>query len=484
MSEQQSNVSRRTFLTSSTSATAAVAAGSLVTNADLENISGQMNTNSGPSALRITDMRIAHSFRSMLIRLDTNQGISGYGEIRYDCSKAHGLMLKSRIVGMNPCNVAEIFRKIKKHGGFGCDGGGVSGIEVACWDLAGKAWGVPVWQMLGGKMRDRIRLYCDTTSRPTGETMGQHLKERIAAGWTFCKMDLHAGGEDEINHTQGSTAGMYTHPAPDAMDHARRPVRRSFTSGRPDNRPGIPMGENSPYGEHPFSATFFTDKGLDWLADYCETVRSIVGWEIPIATDHYGHFPIETFIKFARRLDKYNLAWYEDVVPWFYPDQLRRLKDACTTPICTGEDVYMAEGFRDLLEKQAVSVIHPDLANMGGILETKKAIDLATQYGVASCIHNNNGPITLFASGHAAAAGDEFLACEFHQADVPDFFDRVRRTGKPNDPIIDRGYFNVPDAPGLGVELNMDALKKSLREGGLFEPTTEWDNETSFDGHM
>jgi L-alanine-DL-glutamate epimerase-like enolase superfamily enzyme len=485
VSQQESDVSRRTFIAGTTSATAAVAAGSLVTNADLENINAQVNTNSGPSALRITDMRIAHSFRSMLIRLDTNQGISGYGEIRYDCSKAHGLMLKSRIVGMNPCNVAEIFRKIKKHGGFGCDGGGVSGIEVACWDLAGKAWGVPVWQMLGGKMRDRVRLYCDTVSMPTGERMGNHLKERIAAGWTFCKMDLHAGGMDEATGRQGSTVGMYTRPAPDPT--ANRPVRSGFTGsmrGASGTNTMIPMGDYNPYGEHLFTSTFFTDKALDWLADYCETVRSIVGYEIPIATDHYGHFPIETFIKFARRLDKYNLAWYEDVVPWFYPDQLRRLKDACTTPICTGEDVYLAEGFKDLLEKQAISVIHPDLANLGGILETKKAIDLATQYGVASCIHNNNGPITMFASAHAAAAGDQFLACEFHQADVPDFWDRVRRTGKPNDPIIDRGYFTVPDAPGLGVEINMDVLGKSIREGGLFAPTTEWDNETSFDGHM
>jgi len=244
------------------------------------------------------------------------------------------------------------------------------------------------------------------------------------------------------------------------------------------------MGAYNPYGEHQFTATFFTDKGLDWLADYCETVRSIVGYEMPIATDHYGHFPIETFIKFARRLDKYNLAWYEDVVPWFYPDKLRRLKDACTTPICTGEDVYLAEGFRDLLEKQAISVIHPDLANLGGILETKKAIDLATQYGVASCIHNNNGPVTMFASCHAAAAGDQFLACEFHMADVPHFFDRVKRTGKPNDPIIDRGYFTVPDAPGLGFEIQADVLRANIHEGGYFEPTTEWDNETSFDGHM
>ena len=475
MSQQESSVSRRTFITGTTSASAAVAAGSLVTNADLENINAQVNTNSGPSALRITDMRIAHSDRSMLLRLDTNQGISGYGEIRYDCSKAHGLMLKSRIVGMNPCNVAEIFRKIKKHGGFGCDGGGVSAVEVACWDLAGKAWGVPVWQMLGGKMRDRVRLYCDTTSMPTGEGMGNHLKERMAQGWTFLKMDLRAGGQG------GSTAGLYTHPAPDPT--AIRPVRRGMADGPPPNTK-VPMGEYNPYGEHLFTSTLFTDKALDWLANYCETVRSIVGYEIPIATDHYGHFPIETFVKFARRLDKYNLAWYEDVVPWFFPDHLRRLKEACTTPICTGEDVYLAEGFKDLLEKQAISVIHPDLANVGGILETKKAIDLATQYGVASCIHNNNGPITLFACAHAAAAGDQFLACEYHMADVPHFLDRVKRTDRPNDPIIDKGYITVPNGPGLGFEIDMDVLKANLHEGGLFEPTTEWDNETSFDGHM
>ena len=474
MFQPKPNVSRRKFITGTTSATAAVAAGSLVTNADLENLTADVNTNSGPTDLRITDMRIAHSERSMLMRLDTNQGISGYGEIRYDASKTRGLMLKSRIIGMNPCNVAEIFRKIKKLGGFGCAGGGVSAIEVACWDLAGKAWGVPVWQMLGGKMRDRVRMYCDTESMPTGKQMGEHLKERMAAGWTFLKMDLRAGG-------QGGNAGLYTGPVPDPT--ANRPVRRGM-AGPTDNRTSIPMGAYSPYGEHLFSSTFLTDKALDWLEDYVSTVRSIVGYEIPIATDHYGHMPIETFIKFARRLDKYNLAWYEDVVPWYYPDHLRRLKDACTTPICTGEDCYLVEGFKDLFEKQAISVAHPDLANFGGILETKKLFDLATQYGVASCIHNHNGPITLFACVHAAAAGDQFLALEYHQADNPTFLDRVRRADRPNDPIIDKGFITVPNGPGLGVEINMDVLQKNLREPGFFEPTTQWDGETDFDGHM
>ena len=176
--------------------------------------------------------------------------------------------------------------------------------------------------------------------------------------------------------------------------------------------------------------------------------------------------PTETFIKFARRLDKYNLAWYEDVVPWFYPDQLRRLRDSCTTPICTGEDVYLCEGFKELFEKQAISVAHPDLANFGGILETKKLIDLATQYGVASCIHNNNGPITLFASAHAAAAGDQFLALSTTRPTIQHFLDRVRRTDKPSDPIIDKGYFVVPNGPGLGLEINMDVLKANLQEAG------------------
>jgi L-alanine-DL-glutamate epimerase-like enolase superfamily enzyme len=471
--DQEPNVSRRKFITSSTSATAAVAAGSLVTNADLEQVNAQVNTNSGPTQLKITDMRIAHSERSMLMRLDTNQGISGYGEIRYDASKTRGLMLKSRIIGMNPCNIAEIFRKIKKQGGFGCAGGGVSAVEVACWDLAGKAWGVPVWQMLGGRMRDRVRMYCDTTNMPTGKEMGNHLKERMADGWTFLKMDLRANGN----------GGLYTGPAPDPT--ANRPVRRSFAGPPPGANPQLlPMGAYDPYGEHLFTSTFLTEKALDWLEEYVATVRGIVGWEIPIATDHYGHMPIETFIKFARRLDKYNLAWYEDVVPWFYPDQLRRLKESCTTPICTGEDVYLCEGFKDLFEKQAISIAHPDLANFGGILETKKLIDLATQHGVATCIHNHNGPITLFACAHAAAAGDQFLAIEYHQADNKTFLDRVKRSDKPGNPILDKGFIAVPNGPGLGFEINMDVLKANLIEPGFFEPTTQWDNEVDFDGHM
>ena len=121
------------------------------------------NTRSEPSGLKITDLRVVPmlgAMRSHVIRLDTNQGIHGYGEIRDGASPTYALMLKSRVLGENPCHVDKIFRKIKQFGGHGRQAGGVVAVEMACWDLAGKAWGVPCWQMLGGKFRDRIRVVC------------------------------------------------------------------------------------------------------------------------------------------------------------------------------------------------------------------------------------------------------------------------------------------------------------------------------------
>ena len=163
----------------------------------LETVSAQTNTNSKPSALRITDMRIVvasppyEADYRCLIRIDTKQGISGWGDVRGRANKNYALMLKNRILGMNPCDVAAIFYKIKQHGGHGVAGGGVSAVEMACWDLAGKAWNVPVWQMLGGKFRDRILIYADTESSPNATEMANHLTERVSQGYKFVKMDLN-----------------------------------------------------------------------------------------------------------------------------------------------------------------------------------------------------------------------------------------------------------------------------------------------------
>ena len=155
----------------------------------------RVRTYSKPTALRITDIRMATivgaPMRCPLIKVETNQGLVGYGEVRDGASKTYALMLKSRILGENPCDVDRVFRRIKQFGGPARQAGGVCGIELALWDLAGKAYGVPVYQMLGGKFRDRVRVYCDTDvrGRHTGTSMGQALQERMDKGFTYLKMD-------------------------------------------------------------------------------------------------------------------------------------------------------------------------------------------------------------------------------------------------------------------------------------------------------
>ncbi len=445
-----------------------------------ESVLGNVNTASRPSDLRITDMRITHvaglPMPCPLIKIYTNQGLVGYGEVRDGASKTYALMLKGRILGENPCDVDRIFRRIKQFGHHARQGGGVSGIEVALWDLAGKAYGVPVYQMLGGKFRDRIRIYCDTDAgeKDTGTAMGEALKKRMARGFTFLKMDLGIGQLRGEEGTLSAPLGF--------MDEFRSAWRRPGPEGSPEERRWM---RNRGYDinniPHPFTGIHITEKGLDRLEQYVAEVRSIIGYEVPLAVDHFGHIAVEDAIRLAQTVEPYNLAWLEDLIPWQYTDQYVRLSQACTTPICTGEDIYLKENFQPLLEERGVSVIHPDVLSTGGILETKKIGDMAQDHGVAMAIHMAESPIGCMAAVHVAAATENFMVLENHSVDVPWWNDLV--TGLPN-PIIQNGYIQVPSGPGLGIEsLNDDLIAQHIRadDPGLWEPTDRWDNEYSHD---
>src|SRR5947209_5453330 len=196
----QSSHSRRSFVRA-----AASLAGAFWAEENIQAYQSHVNTNSKPADLKITDMRIAVVARAPMtcpvIRIDTNQGIYGLGEVRDGASKNYALFLKSRILGENPCNVDLIFRKIKQFGGHSRQAGGVCGIEMALWDLAGKAYGVPVYQMLGGKFRNKIRCYADTTESHDPVIYGQRLKARKEQGFTWLKMDL---GIDLMENVPGT----------------------------------------------------------------------------------------------------------------------------------------------------------------------------------------------------------------------------------------------------------------------------------------
>ena len=182
-----STVNRRSFFKTLGLGAAGVAAWTREASADAAAnfIQANVKRASEPSALKITDLRFAVIVSAPMtcpvIRIDTNQGLVGWGEVRDGSSETYALFLKSRILGENPCNVDKVFRKIKQFGGPARQAGGVCGIEMAMMDLAGKAWGVPCWQMLGGKFRDRVRLYADTTERETAKEQGEMLKARMDA---------------------------------------------------------------------------------------------------------------------------------------------------------------------------------------------------------------------------------------------------------------------------------------------------------------
>lgn len=423
---------------------------------------------SSPSDLKITDLRVAEigntGVISRIIRIDTNQGISGLGDIRDGTDQRFVLFLKSKIVGLNPCNPELIFKTIRQFGGHGRMGSGVGGVETAVWDICGKALGVPVWQLLGGRYRDRVRLYADTPAGRDPADQLEKLKNRVnIEGFTWLKMDL---GINTLIKTPGTLSNI-----------------KFWTD------PGMPGSSRDITGynltEHPFTQIQITDKGLEMLAKEIEDVRNAVGIEVPLCTDHFGYIDMNQFVRLAKVVEKYRLAWLEDVVPWFYTDMLKSIKEASETPICTGEDIYMLSGmkggFKTLIDAHAVDIIHPDIINSGGIMETKKIGDYAEEAGIPMAIHTNSSPIAFMAGVHCAAATENFLALEHHHADDEWWTGLVKMTG--SQPMVTNGFANVPlDGPGLGIELVDENVKAHRSKGarGYFEPTPEWDKQGGY----
>ncbi|QMU27482.1 mandelate racemase/muconate lactonizing enzyme family protein [Adhaeribacter radiodurans] len=433
----------------------------------------KVNRASNPSELKITDMRYATvsngtSFtnaRNVIIRIDTNQGIYGLGEVRDGGDARYALFLKSRLLGQNPCNVEMLFKTIKQFGNHGRLGGGVSGVEMALWDLAGKAYGVPVWQLLGGRYRDQVRLYSyvpghSVTNMDVAKFKADIKHRMEEQGFTWLKM--HPGIQ-VYSSILGTTVNTKFVPGFGTDDLSFG----SYQSTR-----------------HPFTAIQVTDKGLDLLAKYVDTIRSIVGYEVPLSADHMGHFDVNNCIRVARALEPFRMASLEDFVPWDSTDQLKTITDAITTPTMTGEDIYLKETFQKLCDVRAVDIVQPDMGSSGGILETKKIGDYAEEKGVAMGLHFAGTPVCFMANVHSAAATQNVLALEVPNqiVDNPWWPTLVKMVGKQ--PLYTKGFAHVPlDAPGLGVELNDEVMKQHLHKEDTtyFRPTPEWNEKRSHD---
>ena len=373
-----------------------------------EKIADNVRTTSSPSALRITDLRIAtilgHGYYPIL-RVDTNQGVYGLGEVRDGASPDTALRLKHLLLGQNPCNVDYLFKMIANYGGDSREAGGVCGIEIALMDLVGKVYGIPCYQLLGGKYRDKVRLYGDTPAP----------RQLTARG-------LRRGGDD----AQG--ARSHLHQVRPAAAPVREDPRRA---DRPGHRARIlavqavvspPAAVPAPASARPASSSVSTSPALS--AKPSETTSRSAP-----TTSVRASAPPTRRSGSARRSSLINLAWIEDPLPWTDIPGHKKVADALLTPVAAGEDWYAWDGFREAIETRAVDIIHPDMLSSGGLIETKRIADHAERFDIPTALHACCSPVGFMANVHLGAAIASLVAVEHHGLDLPFFRDLVTGLG-------------------------------------------------------
>jgi L-alanine-DL-glutamate epimerase-like enolase superfamily enzyme len=402
----------------------------------------------GEKGIYITDLRTATvgglSGPDTIIRLDTNKGISGYGEARdtnYSLTELAGL--KPIVLGMNPTQVDKVFNAIKSVGDPTSDPtginqtnktGGICAIEMACWDITGKVYNVPVWKLLGPKLRDSIRLYADTPQQSSISALRSVVQARINQGFTWFKMDMQ---------------------------------RTMLTSGTDYT--------TSPETNLPYPAIRIKDSGYTKWANYAAAYRSMIG-TAPLSSDHYQNYASSTYLDITSSIALSNLmaessyqgmygGWMEDIAPWWYPAQSKQVNDGTDMPILTGEDMYGLAEFQTLVNAGAVNYIHPDQSTAGGIHQTWLAAQYAWEHGVLTALHCAGAMVAFVCSLHIAAGIPDFLALEHHHFDVSWYEDLVDGIPKP---IMQNGYVAVPEGPGLGITPNVSVISQHLYTGGVF----------------
>lgn len=381
---------------------------------------------SSPANLKITNVKCGYIRGSLFVKIYTNQDIWGCGEGVDAVAGTYHLVknLGARIKGENPLNVHRLFEDIRKSGFFqGAQSGMyvavLSAIETALWDLAGKALGLPVYQLLGGKFRDKVRVYCDTAlyqhNLPTASDFAEAALSAKQMGFNAIKFDL-----DQAND-------------PNKYD------RYNWTASQAE---------------------------LQRMYDQLAAARQAVGPTIDICADMHGRYDAVTAHAIARRLEPLNLMWLEEPVPAENVEVYKLIADSTTTPICAGENQYLAYGFRRMLEIGAVDIVMPDLQKCGGLGEGQRIANLANLYYVPFAPHMVASFLGAMASAHVCAAVPNFMILEwqsyFHTQ--PMFREIVSYDGE----WVNNSFITVSEKPGIGVEINEAGMKKYAIPGMPF----------------
>ncbi len=402
----------------------------------------------GEKGIKITKMSVASfggnwwaglNSTARVVKIETNKGITGYGECRIEDSKSMTELSKcySLLLGMNPTQVDKVFNAITAKLNPTADwrqityaSGAIAAIECACWDITGKVYNVPIWKLLGPKVNDRMRMYCDTPPKTKLSDRQYEIQARIDKGFTWFKTDLN----DIIS----------------SSDYIDSP-------------------DGNPFSYSGGSAKRILDSGYEIYLDYVASYRSMIG-DAPLGADHF--FPwnasgggkqldVVSAIKLANYLaasgylDKTKGGWMEDIVPWHYYTELAQINAGTEMNLMTGEDMFGVDELKIMINTGATNYFHPDPTTFGGIHQSRQAAMYAHERGIKTALHQSNSPIAMMMCAHIAAGIPDFLSCEHHYPEISWYDDLIDGVPKP---LMVNGYVQIPDGPGLGVTPNDAAM--------------------------
>jgi gluconate/galactonate dehydratase len=407
--------------------------------------------------VRLKTAVVEGNFDWTFVRIQTDEGVQGLGE----CFFAPGLTAILRsiepiILGEDPRDIHRLFRKLQlAASGAGSVAGiiynAISGIEAALWDLLGHWLNAPVYRLLGGKFRDKIRIYADCHGGEALESLDEVLRSRPPS---WLKHDSHHVAKDYF------AAGEQSAPSSPENYRKRALAMRAkgFTALKFDL--DVPGTE----GPDPHNRCL-TNRAIDLMVSLVGAVHNAVGKNTEIAVDCHWRYNVSDVVKLARELEPFRLLWLEDPVPPDNIDDLQAVSSRVRVPIATGENLYLFEGFRRILQEHAVSIASPDLQKVGGLSVARRIAEFADGQCIPIAPHNISSPVGTLASAHYCAAIPNFLALEFHASDVP-FWDELVE-GMPK-PLIKNGFIQLSEAPGLGVSLNEEVARRYARKGEPF----------------
>lgn len=397
------------------------------------------------------------NFDWTFVRIDTDEGIQGLGE----CFFAPGLTsilrsLESVIQGEDPRDIHRLCRKMQlATSGAGSVAGivynAISGIDAALWDVLGQWMDVPIYRLLGGKFRDRIRIYADCHGGKALESLDEVLRSREAS-W------IPNGAKHIAKDYFGEREQDVAISADDYKRQALTARANGFTALKFD-LDVLGTQDSDPHNR------CLSNRAIDRMVDLIGAVHEAVGEDTDIAVDCHWRYNVSDVVRVARELEPLRLLWLEDPVP---PGSVRALKAVSSrvrVPIATGENLNLFEGFREIIDEHAVSIVTPDLQKVGGLHTACRIAELADGQTLPVAPHNISSPVGTLASAHFCAAIPNFLALEFHASEVPFWSDLVEGLPKP---IIQNGYIRVPERPGLGVKLNEEVARRYSRKGEPF----------------